>query len=254
MRAAHARQRPGALLGPFRLEATMVFRRLTLLLALLTAPAQGADFDTLIEPTKRPHAPGVEHPETSPIHARRIEDLLLRPDGSIAGAVQAGSAARTQVVPWSRVRFDHAGDREDTLWVEIPSRWNTLDRVSRGTRPGEDVFALSGLGGFAVTSGGGDVVGVIRGGLICLASGRIVALAVDVGPLLGGESRLVALPWSSLRVEHARNGNWVVALGQETGIEWVRAAPELMERAAHERFSARLDGRRAGFGVLDRDE
>ena len=125
-------------------------------------------------------------------------ELAVAPDGRIAS--------------WGILRLV-LPDLDDELggpeWIETPVRPD---------RPGR--IALDTLGGRAITTPGGEAVGIVRGCLVNPSTGRVLALDVDVGPALGDGARRVALPWSALAVEGG-------AIRLVDDVESLRAAPTL---------------------------
>ncbi len=128
------------------------------------------------------------------------DDLVVHADGSIED--------------WALMRLvlpDLADDVGSPEWIETPIRPGSPDRLS-----------LSTLGGRAVSGQSGEAIGVVCGCLVNPSTGRVLALDVDLGPSLRGESRRVALPWASLAIEGGR----IRCVGDDG---WIRAAPGCVE-------------------------
>ncbi|MCY2958925.1 MAG: PRC-barrel domain-containing protein [Planctomycetota bacterium] len=111
---------------------------------------------------------------------------------------------------WSVMRLvlpDLGSDTGCPEWLETPVRAGTAGRLTLGT-----------LGGRAITGPDGEALGIVRGALVSSSAGRVLALDVDIGPALGGESRRLAMPWASLSV-----GGGAIRYVGDTG--WIQAAP-----------------------------
>jgi len=97
---------------------------------------------------------------------------------------------------------DLADDVDGTEWIETPVRAGPRGRLSLDT-----------LGGRAVLSPNGTAIGIVRGCLVNPVGGRVLALDVDLGPMLDGEPRRVVLPWAELEVD----GGSIRHIGDATG-------------------------------------
>lgn len=133
--------------------------------------------------------------------SNREDDLALHPDGTIAS--------------WGLMRLvlpDLEDDVGGPEWIETPVRAGSPGKLTLGT-----------LGGRAVEGPEGEALGVVRGCLVNPATGRVLALDVDLGPALGGDAQRVALPWSSLeifggRIRYRGDDGWIrSAQGIDTG-------------------------------------
>lgn len=145
-------------------EAPSMLKRLALALALISGSVQAEG----IEPQDRSEREDSES----------VSELRLRSDGTI--------------VSWGLLRLvlpdleDGSGDPE---WIQTPVHAWQPDNLSLDT-----------LGGRTVTGPRGEAIGIVRGCLVSPSAGRVLALDVDVGPSLHGESRRVALPWALVTV------------------------------------------------------
>ena len=140
--------------------------RLALALALISGSVQADDLDT----TDRSDCEDIETASTS--------ELRLRSDGTI--------------VSWDLLRLvlpDLTDEVDAPEWLETPAHPGPTANLS-----------LDSLGGRAVTGPHGEAIGIVRGCLVSPSAGRVLALDVDVGPSLDGESRRIALPWALVTV------------------------------------------------------
>jgi hypothetical protein len=162
-----------------------MLKRIALALALIGGSVQADE----IEPQERAEC---EESELA-------DELRLRSDGSI--------------VSWGLVRLV-LPDLEDGIggpeWIETPAHPGRKDSLSLGS-----------LGGRAVTGPRGEAIGIVRGCLVSPSEGRVLALDVDVGPSLRGESRRVALPWALLTVTGA-------TIRCDCDPDWIHAAEPIV--------------------------
>lgn len=201
-----------------------MFRRLAVTLALLSASAQADDFDDFVHPQTR----NLRAPSSASRASAGLDDLLLRPDGSVVAALRAGLGGE-ELIPWSLVRLvladvgDFARERDELVWLSMaPNGRETIEASDLDTA--ERQIALSSLAGSVVTDAANDAVGVVRGALLYPATGRVLALALDVGAYSGAESRTIAVPWSWLTVS---DDGGALRLTNEADLRWIQSAPSI---------------------------
>ncbi len=239
----------------------MTLRRISLTLALLTAPSWADDLDD-VDGTARLPARTTTRSDELARSGAAIEDVLFRSDGSVE-SVSAVSGGPARSVPWNLVRLvlpdvALAGESDAPTRVDVEPRPLTR-AVERGDAPHpNDLVSLRSLTGLPVTDGHGDALGLVRGALLSLPAGQAPALVVELQPQDGSAPRAVAVPWSMLDVvDAARSG---VAHVASEDARWLRAAPAIdaeeraleaggAPRAAH--FSPRLDGNETPDPLFD---
>lgn len=144
-----------------------MLQRLALALALISGSVQAEDLD-----------PQDDCAECEDTESASASELRLRSDGTI--------------VSWDLLRLvlpDLTDEDGGPEWLETPAHPAPSDNLS-----------LDSLGGRAVTGPHGEAIGIVRGCLVSPSAGRVLALDVDVGPSLYGESRRIALPWALVTV------------------------------------------------------
>ncbi len=209
----------------------MALRRLTLAIALLTGGAQAQDRagGPALEGREGPVSPGDED-EAAPDDPRAIDGLLVRPDGTVAGAV---ARAAPRFVPWSVVRLvlpdlDASGapDPAEPIWIDLLPRGDHVPGAHDADARG---WPLRALAGAAVLGRDGEVLGVVRACRIGPACGRLLALALEVAPWLRGEADHVEIPWSNVRP--VPTGGPALVLHSDVDPDWIRLAPAVDRRA-----------------------
>ncbi len=234
----------------------MTLRRISLTLALLTAPAWADDLDDLDDSTRgSARAPALE--QAAGRAPAALEDVLFRPDGSIE-SVTAASGGPARRVPWTLVRLvlpDVASaDRDEPpTRVEVAPRPAAHVATSRGDA--RALVSLRSLTGISVADASGAAIGLVRGALVSVHAGQAPALVVDLRPQDGSAPRSVAVPWSMLDVvDAARSG---IARIEDEDARWLHAAPGLEDelarsgRALDRPLSPRLDGRESPDPLFD---
>lgn len=162
-----------------------MLRRLALAIAVMTGAAQASDLDLREQAESQDDGGGVE-----------ADDLDVGADGRVQG--------------WAAVRLvlpdleSHIGE---TAWIDGRGRSGPTGRLTLGSLPGR-----------AVVDADGTALGVVRGSLVRVMDGRVLALDVDVVPEPRGGARRIVLPWSLVEADGA-------CLRTQVGAGWVRAAP-----------------------------
>ena len=208
----------------------MTFRRLSLVLALLSAPV---DADVLDDaPLTEDRSVEFERSSLRRTYSvgATLRNLLLHPDGSITAAVASGSSG---VVPWDLVHlvladFERGVDEsEGPVWVRLePDRLAAAGQTMDGYGREDAPIALSALAGAAVDVPGGRTMGFVSGALVYWATGRVLALAVDAGPDLGSPARTLALPWTWLRFADARGA--IRSITAQVDSQWFEDASQVV--------------------------
>ena len=163
-----------------------MLHRLALALALISGSVQAEDLD----PQDCSECEGIESASAA--------DLRLRSDGTI--------------VSWDVLRLvlpDLTDEDGGPEWLETPAHPGPTGNLS-----------LDSLGGRPVMGPHGEAFGIVRGCLVSPSAGRVLALDVDVGPSLYGESRRIALPWALVSVAGG-------AIRLLCDPEWLHAAPPI---------------------------
>jgi sporulation protein YlmC with PRC-barrel domain len=191
----------------------MSLRALSLVLALLSAPAVADEIDD-VEDSGRSPASAARGGESRG-SAARLDDVLLGSDGRLAGCLLSGGGAG-RFVPWDLVR------------LVLPDVDRALDEPYSGCTAApieQDVdqpLSLRSTIGRAVVDERGAAVGVVREVLVGWRTGFVHAIAIEIAdPELG--SRRIAVPWS--RLDRAPGGAGRAPFVVDG--EFVRGAPDL---------------------------
>ena len=209
----------------------MTLRRLALALALLSAPVDADDFDDLTSSDAERSALELALTQRASTPSGRLEDLLLRADGSIAGAVGHTSDAQSHA-SWSLLRLvladvdDGVTEDEELVWIQTaPARRDAepVSQIGCVFTDAEPLHALTALTGVAVVGPNRESIGVVRGALVCWSTGRVLALAVEVNGYLGSQSRTIALPWAWLRIPDDVSAG--LPITSEADPSWIQSAP-----------------------------
>lgn len=139
----------------------------------------------------------------------QADDARAWDDHERDGAVRTtGFALRSDgtIESWGLLRLvlpDLGDDAVGPEWIDAPPRPGARDRLSLDT-----------IGGRAVIDADGRALGIVRATLVDPSAGRVLALDVDLGPSLRGESRRVAIPWVELRIDgaafrHVGTADWL---------------------------------------------
>jgi sporulation protein YlmC with PRC-barrel domain len=202
-----------------------------------------------------------------------IEDLVISTEGEIAYAV-VSTGEKLHAVPWGmfKVAPDRVPDAKEGLLV-LPvgkdrieaapaidkAKWATMaggqwlrevdtyygadnpaaKRATDAAMTGDPViFKATNLRGMPIQNASGETVGSVKDFLVDPANGRVGYVAVDVGKLVGSD-KVVAMPWSTLKVVKPQDDKTMAKLTTDLGKDRLTGAPEY--KAGKESFKEMSD-------------
>ena len=87
-------------------------------------------------------------------------------------------------------------------------------------------FKASNLKGMAVQTSSGESIGTVKEFVVDPSNGHVGYVAVDVGHYLGAGDKVVAIPWSTLKVVKPQDDKTMAKLSFDLGKERLMNAPE----------------------------
>jgi sporulation protein YlmC with PRC-barrel domain len=190
-----------------------------------------------------------------------IDDLVISTDGEISYAI-VSSSDKLHAVPWSmfkvapervpdakegllalpigKDRLDAAPAIDKAKWTSMgDNKWlretdayfggddATAKRATDAAMSGESViFKASNLKGMAVQTSSGESIGTVKEFVVDPSNGHVGYVAVDVGRYLGAGDKVVAMPWSTLKIVKPQDDKTMAKLSFDLGKERLMNAPE----------------------------
>ena len=192
-----------------------------------------------------------------------IEDVVLRSNGDVGYAVLSFGDDKLFAVPWSVLKISSAPDaqlKENLITLPVGQErlkqapgfdkkaWPNMngtawlrqvDEFYAGEaraekRPAEAgltaepvIFKASNLKGMKVDTASGETIGTIEEIVVDPAMGHVNYVALGVGRYLGTGEKIVAMPWTTLKVTKTGEGEAAVGkLTSDIGKERLANAPE----------------------------